>query len=95
MCVHLYLDLRNILDDGDGNLSVDEFSIGLRKMKGEAKSIDVSLLVVASRFKLSCVSYTSIFARYESTCKLNVKRARSANNIVMTKQSRMCSFLQP
>merc|ERR1719377_479317 len=42
-------ELWNILDDGDGNLSVDEFSIGLRKMKGEAKSKDILLCVKAMR----------------------------------------------
>lgn len=34
-------ELWNILDDGDGTLSAQEFAFGLRKMKGLAKSKDI------------------------------------------------------
>merc|ERR1719387_2704163 len=34
-------DVWNVLDDGDGVLSIKEFTNGLRRMKGEAKAKDI------------------------------------------------------
>jgi len=45
-------DLFDLMDDGDGMISMDEFITGVNRMKGQAKSIDlVNLLTVVRRLQ--------------------------------------------
>eukprot|EP00928_Gymnodinium_smaydae_P001708 TRINITY_DN10614_c0_g3_i1.p1 TRINITY_DN10614_c0_g3~~TRINITY_DN10614_c0_g3_i1.p1 ORF type:complete len:584 (+),score=95.91 TRINITY_DN10614_c0_g3_i1:98-1849(+) len=43
---HDLLGLFELLDDGDGNISLEEFTAGVLRLKGQAKSIDVWRLEV-------------------------------------------------
>jgi len=64
-------ELWSILDDGDGNLSVEEFSLGLRKMKGEAKSKDILLCVKAMRMT---DGHLNLLDEKIDTIEINVQR---------------------
>merc|ERR1712226_751953 len=41
MHVHEYVALFNLIDDGDGHISVEEFMDGVARLKGQARSIDM------------------------------------------------------
>merc|ERR1719163_481176 len=43
-------EVWEVLDDGDGNLTIKEFTDGIRRMKGDAKAKDIADVVKKLRF---------------------------------------------
>merc|ERR1719401_2506375 len=43
------LEVFNVLDNGDGHISFDEFMMGLSRLKGQARSLDVIFMMRDAR----------------------------------------------
>lgn len=56
--------LWTALDDGDGELTIEEFTSGMRKLKGEAKAKDILKLYREVRILESSIKEISILADY-------------------------------
>merc|ERR1712178_532149 len=65
--------LWTALDDGDGELTIEEFTAGMRKLKGEAKAKDILKLYRETRVLESSIKEITILADYSKDRMQNIK----------------------
>lgn len=65
--------LWEALDDGDGELSIEEFTGGMRKLKGEAKAKDILKLFKQVRILESSIREITILSDYSKDRMNNIK----------------------
>merc|ERR1719152_1059513 len=66
--------LWTALDDGDGELTIEEFIQGMRKLKGEAKAKDILKLYREVRILESSIKEITILADYSKERMNNIRQ---------------------